>query len=83
MKNLPHAKSKELLEIDAKNSQLSAQLNLAKDSLTKTDARLIKLTNQNAPLKTEKERLKLDLEKQKEGLAQSPSTGEPLWCDFS
>jgi hypothetical protein len=74
---------KELETIAENNERLKSELTLVRDSLVKAGARVIELTNQNSTLKTEKEQLKLDLDKQTEALAQSSSTGEPFWCDLS
>lgn len=74
---------KELETLAEKNERLNSELILVRDSLVKTGARVIELTNQNSIMKTESEQLKLDLDKQTEALAQSPSTGEPFWCDLS
>jgi len=83
LQKLLDMKSKETQEIAEKNDQLNAQLTLVRDSLAISSARAIELTNQNATLKTEKEQLKVDLEKQSELLEQSASSGNPLWCDLS
>jgi hypothetical protein len=74
---------KEIETLAEKNERLKSELSLVRDSLVKTGARVIELTNQNSTMKTEREQLKLDLDKQAEALAQSPSTGEPFWCDLS
>jgi hypothetical protein len=74
---------KELETLAEKNERLKSELTLVRDSLVRASARVIELTNQNSTLKTEKEQLKLDLDKQTEALAQSPSAGEPFWCDLS
>jgi hypothetical protein len=77
------AKGTDLLNMTDKNGQLNSQIDVLNDSLSKSNTRLRELSNQLADVKSERDQLKRDLEKQAESSANSESLGETLWCDLS